>query len=372
MTGRIYSIDAMRIIAIVFVVVIHTDPFQGVSTYGNMINFGTKTISRFAVPFFFITSGYFFAIKTADRNPATYLKQRAGKLTSLYLFGLLLAAPIFLAGRLARAELTDESVWTTAISSAREFLNPAELLYYGTSVSDILWFLPALFFSLLFVSLVDEVGTPSYVLPVALGFHLIGLLGSTYTMFVDIPFETRDALFFGFFYTSLGYTIRVRDWVPTEKTSRPLVGLIGLFIAVQFVEFYLLGYPLRGEAFGSYVYAPSYGVSTALLSTALFLYLLSRPTLFAETPVPNWGIYAVGIYVTHPTTFAILESIREALETMGYPIDSLVSWHLFLTPATIAGALGLYVLAHRIGLIEIGGSHLPGAPWLRARRSDTK
>lgn len=369
MASRIYSIDAMRIIAIVFVVLIHTDPFQGINAYGNMINFGTKTISRFAVPIFFLTSGYFFALKTAHDNPIKYLPERIVKLTSLYLFGLVLAVPTFLGGRLVQARFADQSLRATTVSSITEFLDPVELLYYGTSVSEILWFLPALLFSLLFVSFVTVIGKPSYVLPVALCFHLVGLLGATYTMFVDIPFEIRDALFFGFFYTSLGYTIYIRSWEPSKKKGRLLLGIVSLFIVLQFIEFYALGYLLRGEPFGSYVYAPSYGISTALLSTSLFLFLLSRPTLFADTSLPTWGTYAVGIYVTHPTVFAILQDFRETLESMGYAVDSMIIWHLATTPATIIGALAVYLLAHKLRVIEIGGSHLPGEPWLKTRRS---
>ncbi|MFD1564225.1 acyltransferase [Haloarchaeobius amylolyticus] len=370
MTNRIHSLDAMRIIAIAFVVLIHTDPFQGVTEYGNMINFGTKTISRFAVPFFFITSGYFFALKTANRDPTSYLTKRIIKLASLYLFGLVLAVPTFFGGELVRAALAGRSVRATVLSSLIEYLDPVELVYYGTSVSEILWFLPALLFSLLFVYFVTGIGKPSYVLPVALCFHFVGLLGATYTGFIDVPFEIRDALFFGFFYTSLGYTVRTRRWEPSEENGRLLFGLILLFVVLQFVEFYVLGYPLRGEPFGSYVYAPSYGISTALLSASLFLFLLSRPTLFAGTPLPAWGTYAVGIYVTHPTVFAILRAFHETLESMGYAIDSMIIWHLVSTPATIIGALAVYLLAHRLRLIEINGSHLPGEAWLRTRRSN--
>jgi surface polysaccharide O-acyltransferase-like enzyme len=360
----------MRIIAIVFVVLIHTDPFQGVTQYGNMVNFGTKTVSRFAVPFFFITSGYFFALKTASRDPTSYLITRITGLTSLYLFGLVLAGATFFVGGLSTATLAGQPLRDSAVGILIDYLDPVELLYYGTSVSEILWFLPALLFALIFVYLAAVIGKPSYVLPVALCFHFVGLLGSTYTMFVDVPFEIRDALFFGFFYTSLGYTIRKRGWEPSGEKTRLLFGLVVLFVVLQFVEFYVLGYPLRGEAFGSYVYAPSYGISTALLSAALFLFFLSQPTLFATTPLPEWGTYAVGIYVTHPTVFAILRALRETLESVGYPIDSMVVWHLVTTPATIVGALAVYLLAHKLKLIEIGGSHLPGKPWLENRGSN--
>ncbi|MFW6018763.1 MAG: acyltransferase [Halapricum sp.] len=369
MTDRIDSIDAMRIVAIAFVVLIHTDPFQGVGTYGNMVNFGTKTISRFAVPFFFITSGYFFALKTDHGDPVSYLAKRINKLTSLYLFGLVLAAPTFLSGEAGSAVLAGHSFRATVVVNLIEYLDPVELIYYGTSVSEILWFLPALLFSLLFVHLVTVVGKPHYVLPVALCFHFVGLLGATYTMFVDVPFEIRDALFFGFFYTSLGYTIHSRNWAPSREQSRALFGLVVLFVMVQFIEFYVLGYPLRGEPFGSYVYAPSYGISTALLSVSLFLFLLSRPTLFADTSLPALGTYAVGIYITHPTVFAILRAVHGALESASLVTDSMLIWHLVSTPITIIGALAVYLLAHKLRVIEIDGSHLPGKPWFRSRRS---
>lgn len=360
----------MRIIAIVFVVLIHTDPFQGVTAYGNVINFGTKTVSRFAVPFFFIASGYFYSLKTARTESIPYLAKRITRLTSIYLFGLVLVVPTFFVRELGIAAFAGGSLRATAVNSLLGYFDPVELIYYGTSVSEILWFLPALAFSLLFVHLVTVIGKPSNVLLVALCFHLVGLLGSTYTMVVDIPFEVRDALFFGFFYTSLGYTIYARNWEPSRKKSRLLFGLVGLFVVLQFIEFYLLGYPLQGEPFGSYVYAPSYGISTALLSTSLFLFLLSRPTLFAETPLPTWGAYAVGIYVTHPTVFTAIQAIHRIVESTGDTITPVIVWHLVSTPATIIGALMLYLLAHRLRLIEISGSHFPGEPWFRDRKSN--
>jgi len=55
MADRIYSIDAMRIVAMVFIVMIHTDPFVGLSATGNMATFVIKTTARFAVPFFFMS-----------------------------------------------------------------------------------------------------------------------------------------------------------------------------------------------------------------------------------------------------------------------------------------------------------------------------
>jgi len=369
MADRVYSIDAMRIIAMVFIVMIHTDPFAGLSATGNMATFVIKTTARFAVPFFFMTSGYLFALKATQRDPAAYVRSRAMSITSIYVFGLLLCAPTFLAGRLARAVVDGRSLTTTATESLAEFVDPVALLYYGTSVSEILWFLPALLFSFLFVYFFIRFDKAAYVLPVALAFHIIGLLGSTYTMFVDVPFEIRDALFFGFFYTSLGFTIRSRGWQPSADRSRLLGGLVVAFAVLQLVEYYVLGYLLRGEAFGVSVYAPSYGISTALLTIALFMFLLSRPKLGVDTPLPSWGAYAVGIYVVHPAVFALIRAGRDVLEAMGYVISDLLVWHLLLTPTLFVVSVLVYFAADRLRVIEIGGTHWPGEPWLRAIRS---
>jgi len=369
MAKRIYSIDAMRIVAMLFVVMIHTDPFAGVTEYGNMITFVIKTTGRFAVPFFFITSGYFFALKIAQRDPTDSVHKQAATISSYYVFGLVLAAPTFLAGRLVRAALDGRSLAETTYSSLASFVDPVALIYYGTSVSEILWFLPALLFSFLFVYLFILLGVPTAALPVALGFHVVGLLGGTYTMFLEVPFEIRDALFFGFFYTSLGFTIAARDWRPSTDRSRLYLGLTLGFAILQLVELYVLGYPLRGEPFGAYVYAPSYGITTALFTASLFIYLLSRPKLGVDTPLPSWGKYAVGIYVTHPAVFAVIRAVRDTLEHVGYTVDELIVWHLLLTPMLFYLSYLVYIAADKLRVIEIGGTHFPGRPWLRAMRS---
>ena len=369
MTDRVHSLDAMRVVAVVFVVLIHTDPFQGIGAAGNAVNFGIKTTARFAVPFFFLASGYFFAAKTADRGPREYLSRRIVSIGSLYAFGLALAAPAFLGGRVAGDAAAGRPPVAALGARVAEFLDPVELLYYGTSVSEVLWFLPALLVSLALVAGFATVGRTTALVAVATCLHVVGLLGTSYTMFVDVPFEVRDGLFFGFFYVSLGYAVARRDWTPSRELSPALLGLVGCFAVLQIVEFTLLGYPLRGEPFGSYVFAPSYGVTTAFLALSIFLFLLSRPTLGSGTPLPSWGVYAVGIYVVHPVVLAAVRGVRDALAASGADAGAAAFWHLGATPVTVLGAVAVYLLADRLRIVEIGGSHFPGAPLLASRRS---
>ncbi|NKE37370.1 acyltransferase [Natronococcus sp. JC468] len=359
MTGRIYSIDAMRMVAMAFVVTIHTDLFRGVGAYGTPINFVIDSTARFAVPFFFLAAGYFFAHKTADGDPVAYFKTRAVRIGSIYAFGLALAAPVFLAGAVVREAATGGAVASVAVERLVAFASPLELLYYGNSVSVILWFLPALLFSLGLVCAFARLDAAEYLLPVSLALHVVGLLGSSYTMFVDVPLEVRDALFFGFFYTSVGYVVASRDWQPIAERSRRYLGATLLFGALHLAERYALGYASTGASITEEVYVASYTVGTALFAISLFVFLLSRPNLGRSTPLPSWGTYAVGVYVAHPAVLFVLERTAEALEFAGYDVEGTLLWHLVLTPATFFGALFVYLAAHRVGAIEIGGIHLP-------------
>ncbi|WP_126664651.1 acyltransferase family protein [Haloterrigena salifodinae] len=359
MSDRIYSIDAMRIIAMAFIITIHTDPFRGVGARGDILNFVIDSSARFAVPFFFVTSGYFFARKIAHCDPVEYFAERVATISSIYVFGLLLSAPVFLAGWVVRAGIENRDIASTVVLKLTEFVSPLALLYYGNSVSEILWFLPALLFSLAIICLFVVFDATKYLVPISLGLHVVGLLGSSYTMFMDVPFEVRDALFFGFFYTSLGYALHSSEWRPSADRSALFLGATVLFGALHLGERYVLGYVVTDETLGHGVYTSSYTIATALVTLSLFLFLLSRPTLGARTPLPDWGKYAVGVYVAHPAVLFALETTADVLEGMGYEIQTTLLWHFALTPATFFGALVVYIGAHRVGAIEIGGSHLP-------------
>ncbi|WP_306060529.1 acyltransferase [Natronococcus wangiae] len=369
MAGRIYSIDSMRIIAMAFIVSIHTDLLRGVGEYGTPINFVIDSSARFAVPFFFVTAGYFFALKTTRRDPIAYFAERAVSIASLYAFGLVLTVPVFLAGSVVREGADRREIPGLIARRTAEFVSPIDLLYYGNSVSEILWFLPALIFSLGLICLISKANMTELLLPIAFGFHGIGLLGASYTMFVDIPFEVRDALFFGFFYSSLGYYIYSADWQPDADRSTLYLGATVLFGALHIAERYVLGYALTGETITQSVYTASYTIATVLVTISLFAFLLSRPNLGKSTPLPSWGNYAVGIYIAHPSVLFVLERAGEALTEMGYEIENTLLWHLVLTPGTFFGALLVYIAVRKLRAIEKGKARLSNVKPVRDRYS---
>lgn len=85
MDKRNEFIDMMRIIGCIMVICIHSNPLTKIS---GILNFAVcQIISRIAVPFFFVASGYFFAQKlySKDNNRNEKIKKYILKQINVYL-----------------------------------------------------------------------------------------------------------------------------------------------------------------------------------------------------------------------------------------------------------------------------------------------
>ena len=85
-TQNYSSIDLAKFVAAIFVVAIHAQPFSGL----------TQTVvidvfARMAVPFFFITSSFFFFSKNPGKKELSHYLRRMG---ILYLFWFVVEFPI--------------------------------------------------------------------------------------------------------------------------------------------------------------------------------------------------------------------------------------------------------------------------------------
>lgn len=368
MSKRIHSVDSLRGLAILFVVIAHAKPFQGYGAYGNHVFFVLDTIGMFDVPFFFAASGYFLADKLNPGAVASYLRGSLGKLWSMYAFGILLYLPVLALQAATVALFRNRDVTAAIVSRLLDGLTPAGLLYYGDSIGFHLWFLTALIFAICFVSLFVVAGKTRYLLPVAAAAHVVGLIGESYPMLAELPFPTRDALFFGFFYVALGYHLRSTDWTPNPDRSRLYAGAFGALLLVQIAEQYAANYLLRGLALSQGVHGTNYTVSTVFLVLALFATALANPDWGEGTILPTIGEYAVGVYLAHVPVIHTIETANAVLRaTAGVDLSTTMLWQLGLTPLVYVLSLGVYLLAARAGVIDIGGSHLPRLARIRAR-----
>lgn len=230
------AIDIAKLISALLVVSIHTFPFIDINENANFIL--VSIIARLAVPFFFITSGYFFFRKLDfhkkwnDKENIQKWKHYVWRLFKLYIIWSVIYLPynfVLLHNK--------GFVWTDIIRYIRDFLFTGSFYH--------LWFLPALLFAVSMVYLlVFQIGMKK-TLFISLILYIIGMLGNIYQpfintipgissvfhMYIQIFGTTRNGLFFGMIFIALGcYVARYK--VPMEANQLSLYTGIGIILLV--------------------------------------------------------------------------------------------------------------------------------------------
>lgn len=226
-----YGIDIVKFICAILVVSIHIAPF-GNNERLSLLNYGIQNyLARLAVPFFFVTSGFFLFRKTRYDAFDVHLPiQYAIKLFRLYviwtsIYGIFIIKDI----------LNDEK---GVIHGTLIFIR--NFLFTGTYIH--LWYLNASIFAVLLISLlIYKKVKIKYIFISSAILYIIGLFGQTYfglleplrnnehlwgglRIFGKIIGTTRDGLFEAFFFTGLGMLIA---YVPVHiKTKNAVCGFI--------------------------------------------------------------------------------------------------------------------------------------------------
>lgn len=182
------AIDYFRIIAAVLVVAVHTAPLEDISGTADFILCGI--IARLAVPFFFMTSGFFLFKGGAEDNRrlAAFIKRTA----VLYGGAVLLYLPV--------------NIYNGYFNQEKPVLNILkDIVFNGTMYH--LWYLPAAITgSLIAWFLVKKTGT-GRTLAVSLLLYAVGLFGDGYYGVIEgVPAikHLYDGMFCLFDYTRNG------------------------------------------------------------------------------------------------------------------------------------------------------------------------
>lgn len=239
---RIYAaVDYTKFILVFFIISIHLPVLEAVNE--NLSFWFNQVVCRVAVPYFFLCSGFFTAGKMEDRlKVGAYLK----RLLLLYLF----YTALFLPQIVYLALQSDRSLGVEALEFIRDFFLVGS---YGP-----LWFYPALIGATALLWLLTAVckWRQGVLLAVTSILYILGVCGNTYqALFLEMPgigsalrvylsiFETtRNGLFFGLFFLSIGYCI-CRSALTLRKVSSLLLFAVGFFlmflekaVAVHWVE----------------------------------------------------------------------------------------------------------------------------------------
>ena len=353
---RNYSIDFVKCFAIFAVVAIHSKTVSGVevgSIDGDDINFIINTFARFAVPFFFVASGYLFVQKINSieakskieghsneqitKQQLAYFKKYSIKLTKLYFAWFIFYFLFQLGVNFIETEKTVKALTAMFTEYVASF-HIWDIFYYGSGSPQYhLWFLLALIWSMIILFIFTKTKLLPILLVISLGLNIYGLFGQSYSAFHEVSINTRDALFFGLFYTALGGIFgNYVEEVKAAANKIPIflyVGLLSVFSLSQIAEGYLTLKVFHGDA-------ENYYLSTVPLTIILFMMVIKYSQIGKKSMMSKIGANAVGIYVAH---VFLIKSFPILLERLGISnVQETLAWNIIFTPMVFILAYLLY------------------------------
>lgn len=217
------AIDYAKVICAILVVCIHTGPLLSVNEEMNF--FLVQVLARMAVPFFFLSSAFFFfkkldySISLEDEQNKNKLKVYITHLLKMYLFWSLVYFSIQLV------------LWfVNGFSIHAILLYVRDFIFRGSYYH--LWFLPALMFAMIFIYVLLSALKEEKVILIAFILYIVGMFINVYgDIFLGIPIigsilniyltlfaTSRNGLFFGSIFVILGY-ICARKKIRLNNTS---------------------------------------------------------------------------------------------------------------------------------------------------------
>ncbi len=282
-TKNFNSFDLSKFVASILVVMIHIAPFGSQQTQNvySQMNFLLKNgICRIAVPLFFIFSGFFLYRKTPlDRFSLEPTKKYFLHILKLYLLWTLIYFPLAMIGILNNPN----GILFGFIMYVRNSI-------FSGSFSQ-LWYLNGLLFAVFLISfLLYKKWSPKKILITSSVFYIMGLFGDAYHGLISPLFDTkyigtllnlyftvfgttRNGLFFGFFFVSMGMVFSNKDFLFSQKKS---LLLFMVSIIILYLEVFLLT---------KFNIAKDYNILLSTVPAAIFCFLFLKSTNLKDNKI---------------------------------------------------------------------------------------
>lgn len=310
---KIASIELGRLVAIFVVVAMHCQMFLTYFLYQETPWFGLifNQVTRFAVPLFFLISGYLIHPKLTAAPMAT-LKSYCAPLARVFIVWsvICLLMPFNLQTAITEGYLTERSGYWGFLAQA-----PLNSLLEGGLVH--LWFIPALMIAALITAVLVKIDKVRWLFPIAIVLYVYGVLAGSYQNITELwtPFFTRNGPFFSTLMFAIGFLIRQKN-IQATASQGIILALVGMVI--HFSEaFYLVGYE---QAFNS----NDFVFGTVLWGTGLFLFLLAKPNLGHSQWILNLSKSVLPIYVAHLPVIIIMMNVVGFWQLTGPTKDAAV------------------------------------------------
>jgi surface polysaccharide O-acyltransferase-like enzyme len=266
---RNHGFDAMRFFAAGAVVLLHSTAAPDVPRHSSHLVI-LQTACRFAVPFFFIASGYFQ--RDVARFDLRLITQPLKRLLPLYIFWTVVYDLVF---------LTQYDV--------------ATLMRYNFNAAYHLWFLPALGAGIVLLQVGRALFGLRLVTLLAIALALVGLAYTAYAGLLGLENHGgRRGWLFALLFLVMGAWLARTKYSPSLKTA---ISTILLGFGCSIAEEYFLA--LAGghtELFSHDFLFSTFPFGLGIAFLAIWLEKSKSPTI---VKLSAWGSLSLGIYLSH-------------------------------------------------------------------------
>lgn len=299
-SDRNQSVDTFRLLAALCVIVLHLE----YPSLPSSIVIGIRLLSRWAIPFFFIVSGYYFAVQNAEARQLN-IQQMAGRLIWVFLLWSIIYAPVV-------ADQHDLK------AMFQRFFSPT-FIYSGDFLH--LWFISSLVFGYLFIAFCYQFNIKYVLTFSSIIFVLIALLAEPYPIlkfgfslnfdlarhWLSIPF-----LWMGFYFYKKGF--------PSWWVS---IILIVAGAAIQMIEARFIYHQ-----FGLSAYDHEFLIGTIPFAIGMVGLALNNLEWLQWPILSRWGKeYSLGIYLIH---LLVIYSISKWITPLLPGISKTIIWQATL------------------------------------------
>lgn len=330
MNKKAYTgIDYFRIAAAFLIIAIHTSPLASFTETGDFIL--TRIIARIAVPFFFMTSGYFLisGYRENDRKLISFVKKTA----KIYGIAIIIYLPLnFYNGYFSMENLLPNLI--------------KDIIFDGTMYH--LWYLPASILGAVIAwYLVKNFGMNRSFFA-ALVLYVIGIFGDSYYGVAEkIPFVkqiyaaifevsdyTRNGIFFAPVFFILGGMIAEGIYrIPVKKCR------------IGFLVSFLL---LFAEAMTLHHYELQRHDSMYLMLLPCMFFLFSILKVFRGQRNAALSPLALVIYIIHPMMIVVVRMAAKLLHMQEILVENSLIHYIFVSALSFAAALCFVYLFYPI------------------------
>lgn len=303
---RIQSVEVLRVLSIIAVISLHTTPLESIKGNSAAIHLGTliSQSARFAVPFFFVISGYFFAIKVKKEGQITPIMLATIKRLSLIwlFFTTIYIFPYDLSSAFEHGLYGPiKAIYWNVLRIKND---PVLFIFQGTQAH--LWFLISLIHAVLITSIFLRYWKSNplhFLVTFSITLYIIGLLAKAYsdTPFgINISFNTRNGPFFGTIFFVMGYIL---SYLNIQK-KHFAYGILSIFIGyiISFSEIYYLYF-----TYNTVPCDHDYVIGTLFVGLGVALVALSNHPILQIQFISKLGKYTLGIYGIHFIFVALLK-----------------------------------------------------------------